>query len=129
MAARGQYAGAFGDASNAMLGAQMQAAGLQSQTGLGALGLSNQASATGQQGALGGNEAFLNALQFRYDMMRNPEEDALKQAIAQMQADTQLQNTQMQIDAEPSFMEKLLLGFAGNAAQGAGSAATKAAMA
>lgn len=128
MAARGQYAGAFGDASQQLLGAQMQAAGLQSQTGLGALGLSNQATATGQQGVQGGNEALMRALQFRYGMMRDPEEDAMRQAITQMQTDAQLQNTQMQIDAQPSFWEKLALGVAGAGAQGAGAAVTQSAM-
>lgn len=139
MAARGQYAQAYGQGTEALLGAQMQAAGLQQQGGLGGLQALQGAAGLGQQGQLAGQEQLMNALNQRYAMGSDVEKAQLAQTLQKMQADAQLRATQMQgeygmaqtqaqIDAQPGFWEKALIGGIGGITSGIGGGIVRSVM-
>jgi hypothetical protein len=103
MQAQQLYAQAYGQG----VGQQLQGMGQMGQTGLGALGIGQQASAVGQQGQIAGGGQLMDALQLRYGMQRDPEADQVKLAMQKMASDAQMQQMQAQIDASPSFWERM----------------------
>lgn len=103
MQAQQLYAQAYGQG----VGQQLQGMGQMGQTGLGALGIGQQASAVGQQGQIAGGGQLMDALQLRYGMQRDPEADQVKLAMQKMASDAQMAQMQAQIDAGPSFWERM----------------------
>lgn len=92
-----------GDADRALAAQQL---GLQGQLGLGQLGLQAQGQGlqySSQQNALG-----LGAEGLAQDAINQSNANIIRQAIAQGANATQLQLLQQQLDARPSFGEKLL---------------------
>lgn len=108
MAAQAQYSQAYDQASRSLLGAQLSLSEQQQQGGVAGLNAMQGAAGLGQQGQLASGDALLKALQMRYGIMRDPEEDAVKQAIAQMTMQGQMDIAQAQIAAQPGMWERIM---------------------
>jgi hypothetical protein len=110
MAAQQNYANAYAGG----VGQQLNAAGLNSTTGLGVLNANQQVANMGQQGQQYSNTALLQALQNQYGMQHDVETMNVQQAIAKMQTENQMNISQAQINSQPSFWERMF----GNVIQG-----------